>query len=90
MKELLRFTSRGTNGMNILYPPKVDFVFYESKLEMYKKGKLIRTVNYEGIIKISILKAFQSNIFITCLPMQIIIHNVSDDIYDKIKKITKK
>jgi len=38
MKELLRFTSRGTNGMNILYPPKFDFVFYESKLEMYKKA----------------------------------------------------
>jgi len=38
MKELLRFTSRGTNGMNILYPPKFDFDFMNRSWKCIKKA----------------------------------------------------
>ena len=38
MNELLRFTAPGQNGINILFPPKFEFVFYfyNDKFEMYK------------------------------------------------------
>ena len=39
MNELLRFTSKGTNGVSLFLPSKFEFVFYEDKLEMCKKGK---------------------------------------------------
>lgn len=39
MNELLRFTSTGTNGVSVLMPPKFDFVFYETKLEIYQQIK---------------------------------------------------
>ncbi|MCL2079805.1 MAG: hypothetical protein FWH17_08200 [Oscillospiraceae bacterium] len=90
MNELLRFTSTGTNGVNLLLPPKFDFVFYEAKLEMYKKGKLVRTINYEDITEITLIKTWQNNVFINCKPIGINIYKVSDDIYGKIKEITKK
>lgn len=56
MNELLRFTSTGINGINILFPPKFEFVFYENKFVMYKKNKLVREVIYEDIKDITILK----------------------------------
>ena len=59
MNELLRFTATGTNGVNLFLPPKFDFVFYEEKLEMYKKGKLVRTINYSDIKEISLIKTWQ-------------------------------
>ena len=31
MNELLRFTAPGQNGINILFPPKFEFVFYNDK-----------------------------------------------------------
>ena len=49
MNELLRFTAPGQNGVNILFPPKFEFVFYKDKFEMYKKGKLVRTTLYEDV-----------------------------------------
>ena len=90
MNELLRFTSTGTNGITILLPSKFDFIFYENKLELHKKGKLVRTVNYEDIKEITMIKTWQNNIFINCKPIGINIYKVSDDIYNKIKEITKK
>ena len=90
MNELLRFTSKGTNGASIFLPPKFDFVFYDNKFEMYKKGKLIRTVDYNNIIEITMIKTWQNNIFINCKPIGINIYKVSDEIYNKIKEITKK
>lgn len=90
MNELLRFTSTGTNGVNILLPPKFDFVFYDTKLELYKKGKLVRTVDYSDIIEITNIKTWQNNVFINCKPIGINIYKVSDEIYNKIKEITKK
>ena len=90
MNELLRFTSTGTNGINVLLPPKFDFVFYESKLELYKKNKLVRTVDYEDISEIVLVKTWQNNVLINCKPIGINIYKVSDDIFNKIKEITKK
>ncbi len=90
MNELLRFTSTGTNGANILLPPKFDFVFYDTKLELYKKGKLVRTVDYNDIIEITNIKTWQNNVFINCKPIGINIYKVSDEIFNKIKEITKK
>ena len=49
MNELLRFTSTGTNGVNILLPPKFEFVFYNDKLEMYKKS-IISAFQREDIL----------------------------------------
>lgn len=90
MNELLRFTSTGTNGITILLPSKFDFVFYENKLELYKKDKLVRTVNYEDIKEITMIKTWQNNVFINCKPIGINIYKVSDEIYNKIKEITNK
>ena len=90
MNELLRFTSTGTNGVNIFLPPKFDFVFYDTKLELYKKGKLVRTVDYNDITEVALIKNWQNNVFINCKPIGINIYKVSDEIYNKIKEITKK
>lgn len=90
MNELLRFTSTGTNGVSILLPPKFDFVFYDTKLELYKKGKLVRTVDYNDIIEITNIKTWQNNVFINCKPIGINIYKVSDEIFNKIKEITNK
>ena len=90
MKELLRFTSTGTNGANIFLPPKFEFVFYDNKLEMYKKGKLVRTINYEDIKEVTLIKTWQNNVLINCKPVGVNIYKVSDEIYSKIKEITGK
>ena len=90
MNELLRFTSTGTNGVSILLPPKFDFVFYDTKLELYKKGKLVRTVNYDDIKEITMIKTWQNNVFINCTPIGINIYKIDDETYNKIKEITKK
>lgn len=90
MKELLRFTSTGTNGINILIPPKFEFVFYDNKLEMYKKQKLVRTINYEDIKEIALLKTWMKTIYINCKPIGINIYNVTDEIYAKVKEIIGK
>ena len=90
MKELLRFTSKGTNGANILLPPKFEFVFYSDRLEMYKKGKLVRTINYSDIKEISVIKTWQNNVFINCKPIGVNIYKISDETITKIKEITCK
>lgn len=90
MNELLKFTATGTNGVNIFLPPKFDFVFYENKFEMYKKGKLVRTVNYGDIKEILIVKNWQNNVIINCTPIGINIYKISDEICNKIKEITGK
>ena len=53
MNELLRFTATGQNGVLVFLPPKFEFVFYEQKMEMYKKGKLERTINSYLLLKYS-------------------------------------
>lgn len=90
MNELLRFTSTGTNGVSVLMPPKFDFVFYETKLEMYKAGKLVRTIEYSDITEIALIKTWKKTVFINCKPIGINIYNVTDEIYQQIKDITKK
>lgn len=90
MEELLRFTATGTNGVNLFLPPKFEFVFYSDKFEMYKKGKLVRTVNYEDIIEVAMIKTWQNNVFINCKPIGINIYKISDETFAKIKEITKK
>lgn len=88
MKELLRFTATGQNGPLIFLPPKFEFVFYEEKLEMYKKGKLERTINYEDIKEVVVIKNWQNNVIINCKPIGVNIYKVSDEICNKIKEIT--
>ena len=90
MKELLRFTAKGTNGANILLPPKFEFVFYSDRLEMYKKGKLVRTINYSDIKEISVIKTWQNNVFINYKPIGVNIYKISDETTTKIKEITCK
>ena len=88
MNELLRFTAPGQNGALVFLPPKFEFVFYEQKMEMYKKGKLERTINYEGINEVVVMKNWQNNVFINCKPIGVNIYKVSDEICNKIKEIT--
>ena len=90
MNEILRFTAPGQNGMNILFPPKFEFVFYNDKFEMYKKGKLVRTTMYEDVKEVLVIKNWQNNVFINCKPIGVNIYKVSDDICSKIKEITGK
>ncbi len=90
MNELLRFTSTGTNGVNILFPPKFEFVFYSDKLEMYKKGKLVRTIKYEDIKEVTVVKTWQNNVLVNCKPIGVNIYKVSNEICNKIKEITRK
>ena len=90
MNELLRFTASGQNGVLVFLPPKFDFVFYEQKMEMYKKGKLVRTINYEEIKEIVVMKNWQNNVLINCKPIGVNIYKVSDEICNKIKEITSK
>lgn len=85
--ELLRFTSAGTNGMNILFPPKFEFVFYTDKFEIYKKGKLVRTTMYEDVKEVLVVKNWQNNVLINCKPIGVNIYKVSDEICNKIKNI---
>jgi len=90
MTELLRFTATGSNGTTGFLPPKFDFIFYETQFEMYEKGKLVRTVNYEDIKEIALVKTWQNNLIINCQPPAINIYKVSDDICHKIREIAKK
>ena len=90
MNELLRFTSRSSIGLSFILPAKKEFVFFNSKLEVYNKGKLIKTINYDDIIDISIIKTWQNNIFINIKPIGFNIYKVSDEICNKIKEIIKK
>ncbi len=90
MNELLRFTSGSSIGISFIVPAKKEFVFYENKLDIYNKGKLIKTVNYEDIIDVTIMKNWQNNIFINVKPMGFNIYKVSDDICQKVKEIIKK
>ena len=64
MNELLRFTSGSSIGVSFILPAKKEFVFYDNKLEVYNKGKLIKTVNYEDIIEVVVMKTWQNNVFI--------------------------
>lgn len=84
----------GDEGINkgskyFILTAKKEFVFYENKLDIYNKGKLIRTVNYEDIIDVSIMKTWQNNVFISVKPMGFNIYKVSDEICTKIKKLLK-
>lgn len=89
MEELLRFTSTGSNGFNLL-PPKFEYVFYKEKLVMYKKEKIVREINYSDIKEVAIIKNWQNTVFINCKPIGINIYKVSDEICNKIKEITGK
>lgn len=90
MNELLRFTSGSSIGVSFIIPAKKEFVFYDTKLEVYNKGNLIKTVNYDEIIDVTIMKTWQNNIFINIKPMGFNIYKVSDEICNKVKEITKK
>lgn len=90
MNELLRFTAPGQNGINILFPPKFEFVFYNDRFEMYKKGKLVRTTTYEDVKEVAIIKNWQNNVIINCKPIGVNIYKVSDEICSKIKEIIGK
>lgn len=88
--ELLKFTSRAINGVNFFMPPKFDFVFYEDRVEMYKKDKLIRTISYSDIIDTAVQKTYRTDFVINCKPIGIVICKVSDEHLNKIKEIIKK
>ena len=90
MNELLRFTAPGQNGINILFPPKFEFVFYNDRFEMYKKGKLVRTTTYEDVKEVAIVRNWQNNVIINCKPIGVNIYKVSDEICNKIKEIVNK
>ena len=79
MNELLRFTATGTIGINILFPPKFEFVFYNDKLEIYKKAKLIMTVSYTDIHEVVVIKNWQNNVIFNCKPKSFNIYKLSID-----------
>jgi hypothetical protein len=88
INELLRFTSTGSVGITFLFPPKLDFVFYNDHLDVYKKGKLARTVFYVDIVEVFVFN--KNNVTINCKPIGFNIYKVNDDIISKIKQITGK
>lgn len=90
MNELLRFQSKATDGINILFPPTYEFVFYEDRFTLLQKGKFVRTVLYSDISEIAMVKTWQTNVIINCKPFGVTIHKVSDDIFKRIKEITKR
>ena len=90
MNELLRFTAKGQNGINLLFPPKFEFVFYNDKFEMYKKGKLVRTTLYDDVKEVVVFKNWQNNVIINCNPIGVNIYKVSDEICNRIKEIINK
>lgn len=85
--ELYRFTSRAINGVNLFIPPKFDFIFYEDRFEMLKKGKIVRTVFYNNITE---TQKIYGDFFINCKPIGIVIRNISDEQLNRIKEIIKK
>lgn len=90
IKELFRFTSRAQFGSVSLFPPKFDFIFYNNHLEVYRKGKLIRNVDYGIIRDVFIFKKFHTNVTINYDPVGFNICNVPDEISTKIKQIIGK
>ena len=59
-------------------------------MEMYKKGKIKRRINYADIKEVVLIKNWQNNVFINCKPIGVNIYKVSDEICNKIKEITSK
>ena len=90
MNEVFRFTAKGTNGYSVFLPPKYDFVFYETKMELIRKGKIERAVEYSDVTEVTLIKTWQNNVFINCKPIGINIYKVSDETYQRIKDIIKK
>ena len=90
MNELLRFSAKGTNGVSAFLPPKYEFVFYDTKLVMIRKGKTERIIEYSDITEVTFIKTWQNNVFINCKPIGINIYKVDDATYQKIKDIIKK
>jgi hypothetical protein len=88
-KELLRVEC-ATNGVTFILPPKRTFVFYNDRLEIFNKNSLTRTIKYNEIIEIQIMKTWQNNVFINCKPIGVMLYKVSNDICSKIKEITGK
>lgn len=88
-QELLRFEC-ATNGVSFILPPKRTFVFYNDRLEIYNKNKLIRTIKYDEIIEVQLMKTWQNNVFINCKPIGVMLYKVSNEICSKIKEITGK
>ena len=81
---------KGTNGYSVFLPPKYDFVFYETKMELIRKGKIERTVEYSDVTEVTLIKTWQNNVFINCKPIGINIYKVSDETYQRIKDIINK
>lgn len=59
-------------------------------MEMYKKGKLERTINYDDIKEVIVMKNWQNNVLINCKPIGVNIYKISDETCKKIKEITGK
>lgn len=90
MGELLRVTC-GTNGsLYFIVPPKRDFVFYADRLEIYKKDKIVKTINYADIIEVTNAKTWQNNVFINTKPIGVMMYKVTEEDFNKIKEIIKK
>ena len=90
MNEILRVTAKGTNGVSAFLPPRYDFVFYDTKMELIRKGKIERTIEYSDVTEVTLIKTWQNNVFINCKPIGINIYKVDDETYQKIKEIIKK
>ncbi len=90
MEELLRFKAKGTLGINILIPPTFEFVFYNDKLNIYKKEKLVSEITYDEIKEIAVVKNWQNNVLFSCKSKSFNIYAISDDMCNKIKEITGK
>lgn len=92
MNELLRFTSTGTDGVEILFPPKYDFVFYEDKLTLAKNGKFVRNIMYKDIKETTFVRSLpgakKGTVILTCPPQfGLNIYKVNEDTYNRIREI---
>ena len=88
MNELLRFTALGECVQLAFKSYEYEFVFYEKKMEIIKKGEMERAINYQDIEEIVMTEGNPNSIFINCKPIGVNIYQISDEIYNKITEIT--
>lgn len=86
-KVLLRFKSKGTIEKKTIILPKLEYIFFKKKLEVYKGNKISMLLTYKEINDIKYNKDKHNEVTIICKTREIKIYNVSEDDYNKMLDI---
>ena len=89
-KPQLKFNAKSNKIPLRFLATKSKFVFYDNRLEIYRKSKLIKTIKYEEINEIKIKKNVKNTVLINYTNDKLNIYKVSDEICTKIKNIINK